>query len=355
MSERYRLAVIGVGRPWKTEGATGFGMAHAHVGGFLKTGRCDLAAIADINMDNAHAFAAQYGGPRIYADYQEMLRSEKPDIVSICTWPDLHAPMTLAAAEAGVRAIHCEKPMAPTWGAAKEMHSVCARLGVQLTFNHQRRFLEPFQTAKRLLREGAIGTLQRLEAQCGDMFDWGTHWLDMMFFYNDETPAEWVLGQIDARKVRKVFGVPLEEQGICHFKFANGVRATLYTGYEMDIGCANRLVGDKGIIEVGWGEPVLRVWTDHAMGWQIVPTTEGIHDGIAHERVASDIVRCLDTGARPLLSSYHAIQSTEVIFATYESCRRRGRVDLPLATEDSALLTMLEEGTIGPREREAGS
>jgi len=344
---RYKLAVIGVGRPWKTEGATGFGMAHAHVTGFTKTERCDLVAIADISRENAEAFAAQYGGPRIHMDYAEMLAAEKPDIVSICTWPHLHCPMTLAAAEAGVRAIHCEKPMAPTWGEAKRMHETCIARGVQLTFNHQRRFLEPFQTAREMVRSGAIGTLRRLESQCGDLFDWGTHWLDMMFFFNEETPAEWVVGQIDARTTRKVFGVPLEQQGLCHFKFANGVRATLYTGFETDIGCANRLIGDDGIIEIGWGDPVLRMSRWDGRGTEIVPVSEGIHDSAAHARVAADIVHCLDTGDRPLLSSHNAIRSTEVIFATYESSRRRGRVDLPLDTEDSALLAMLAQGLIG--------
>ena len=44
-----------------------------------------------------------------------MLAAEKPDIVSICTWPFLHAPMTLAAAALPVKAIWCEKPMAPKW------------------------------------------------------------------------------------------------------------------------------------------------------------------------------------------------------------------------------------------------
>jgi 3-hydroxybutyrate dehydrogenase len=59
--------------------------------------------------------------------------------------------MVLDAASADVRAIHCEKPMAPTWGEAKAMHRAAAQKGVQLTFNHQRRFLEPFRLARRLL------------------------------------------------------------------------------------------------------------------------------------------------------------------------------------------------------------
>jgi hypothetical protein len=39
-----------------------------------------------------------------------------------------------------------------------------------------------------------------MEATCDNLFDWGTHWFDMLFFFNDETPVEWVIGQIDTRK-----------------------------------------------------------------------------------------------------------------------------------------------------------
>ncbi len=349
MNSKYRVGVIGAGRPWKTEGATGFGMAHGHVKGFLGTGQCELAAVADISEENARAFVDQYGSGTIYSDYHEMLRRESLDIVSICTWPHLHEPMTLAAAEARVKGIYCEKPMAPTWGESKRMHEACVRNGVTLAFNHQRRFLEPFQRARALIDDGALGPLRHIEGQCADLFDWGTHWLDMFFFYNGETPAEWVIGQIDSREEKKVFGVPLENQGFSHFKFRNGVRATLLTGYEAAMGCANRIIGDKGMIEIGWEAPWLRIRTLGDAEWRVIPTEEGIHDGVAIDRATADFVRALQSGGRPLLSSYNAIQSTEVIFATYESSRRRGRVDLPLEQEDSAFLTMLEQGDVGPK------
>ena len=48
MAEQYRVAVIGAGRPWRTEGSTGFGMSHVHVHGYEKTGKCRLVAVADI-------------------------------------------------------------------------------------------------------------------------------------------------------------------------------------------------------------------------------------------------------------------------------------------------------------------
>ena len=61
-----------------------------------------------------------------------------------------------------------------------------------------------------------------------NLFDWGTHWFDMMFFFNDETPAEWVLGQISVEE--EIFGVPVETSGISWIRFANGVDGLLATG-----------------------------------------------------------------------------------------------------------------------------
>ena len=54
---------------------------------------------------NAQAFQAIHGGERLYADYRKMLAEEELDIVSISTWPVLHAEMVIAAAESGVKAI----------------------------------------------------------------------------------------------------------------------------------------------------------------------------------------------------------------------------------------------------------
>ncbi|MCD6518421.1 MAG: Gfo/Idh/MocA family oxidoreductase [Anaerolineae bacterium] len=341
----FRVGIIGCGRPIRTEGATGFGMAHAHALGYEASPDAKIVALADINLENARVFQREHGGERIYQDYHEMLAKEQLDIVSICTWPHLHAEMVIAAAEAGVRAIHCEKPMAPTFGEAVRMAKVCEERGVQLTFNHQRRFGLPFRKAKELLKAGAIGDLVRLEAACSNMFDWGTHWFDMMFFYNDETPVDWVMGQIEPRGGRKFFGVPVEGQGISYFKYRNGVYGLLITGAGVEIGAANRLIGTEGVIEVGHSQEVpLRIWGKGQNGWQAVPLESGLHGNEYVKLAVLDVIDALKTGREPELSARKALQATELIFATYESSRRRGRVDLPLQIEDSPFLSMLASG-----------
>ena len=346
----YRYAIVGTGREQGTEGATGFGMAHPHMRAFSGTGRVDLVAVADPEEDRARHFVAKYEKPdaRVFADCHALFAEAKPEIVSICTWPHLHADIAVAACEAGVRGVHCEKPMATTWGDAKRMKAAAKANGVVLTFNHQRRFLEPFQTVRQTLRDGVIGTLQRMEGTCSDMFDWGTHWVDMQFFYNEEIPAEWVIGQVDSRTEHRIFGAYAENQAICHVKYRNGVRGIIVTGFEADLGAAQRLIGSDGIIEIGW-DSVVRVRAGGDADWRVIPTSESIHGEAAIPRAAEDLIRALDDPAHtPLLSVDNALQAIEVIMATFESSRRRGRVDLPLDQDDNALVSMFEANQIGP-------
>ena len=339
----YRAGIIGCGRPHRSEGSTGYGMAHSHAMGYAASPYTELVALADISRENARVFQKEHGGETIYEDYRRMLDEADLDIVSICVWPHLHAEMVLAAAEAGLQAIHCEKPIAPTFGEVRHMVEACARKRVQLTFNHQRRFASPFRTVRRLLREGAIGELQRIEGRCPDMNDWGTHWFDMMHFYNDETPAEWVLGQIDAAEVRTIFGLAHETLGISQVHFINGVDGLLFAGIGESNMPANRLLGSDGVIEVGLRQGAsIRLCNGQTTGWQTVDPDGSIHGLEAVEEGIADLIDALRHGTEPELSSRRAFRAAELTFATYESSRRRGRVELPLDIDDSPLLAMLE-------------
>ena len=60
-------------------------------------------------------------------------------------------------------------------------------------------------------------------------------------------------------------------------------------------------------------------------------------------------VGCLDAGEEPETGAGNALNATEIIFAAYESSRRRGRVDLPLEIEDNPLEAMVESGQLKPK------
>lgn len=337
MSGQLRVGIIGCGRPGGSEGATGTGIANDHGRAYIAVPETNLVALCDVVLDHARSFQERHAGDALYTDYVEMLEKEKLDMVSICTWPGLHAPMVEAAIKAGVKAILCEKPMAPTWAEANRMKMLADEAGVILAFNHQRRFDPPYIRAKQLLAN-ELGGLKRLEMQCDNLFDWGTHWFDMAHFLNGESPAEWVLSQCDPTGGPSFFGVTMESDGITRVKFANGVNAVYITGRDPNWGAMIRAWGDKGVLEIGslhWDS--LRWWAPGNTDW-VVEDLSAMKEGPSGFALAiSDIVSALSDGHEPELSVNKAIRATELVFASYESARSGGRVSIPVQFEDSGI------------------
>jgi hypothetical protein len=58
------------------------------------------------------------------------------------------------------------------------------------------------------------------------------------------------------------------------------------------------------------------------------------------------VIKAHRTGEPSPIRAELAVESTELIFAAYESVRRQGRVDLPLEVEDNPLESMVEAGVM---------
>lgn len=332
--EKLRVGVIGCGN-----------RGQCHALGYAQSPRAHLAACADVHRPAAERMAAQFGFERAYTDYREMLARERLDVVSMCLWPALHCEAVLACLEAPVRPrlINAEKPMAPTFGEAVRMHEACAAAGVRLTFSHQRRFGPHFAKARDLIAEGAIGTLQRMEMDCPNLLDWGTHWFDMMLFYNQDLDADWVLGQIGCVDDLRVFGARMETAGVAYVKWPNNVTGLLSTGQGTAAPAPIRVIGSRGMMDVDHGKVML---LREGHGWERVPVAADKVPGDDTTRYLVDSLEGLLAGTESICCSRNALRATELIFATYESSRRRARVVLPLKTRDSALLSMLESGEL---------
>ncbi|WP_247004453.1 Gfo/Idh/MocA family protein [Halosolutus gelatinilyticus] len=364
----YRVAVIGTGSEPENPGRDGYAMAYHHAEGYTQVDECDLVACADIVSENARAFAGEYDIDEdgVFADYEEMLEAVEPDTVSLCVPPSIHAPIAIDCIRSGVvEAIHCEKPMADTYGGARTMALEAARHGVQLTFNHQRRFSDAVRTAKELLDAGEIGELERVEfsAPVG-IFDYGSHSFDLCNYFNDEVPADWVFGQIDYREENVLFGSHNENQAVVLWEYENGVHG-LGTSDSADdrgpasaVACHNRLIGAEGTIEVGpVGDesedlPTLRIRRAGDERWETVETEDGLHSWEFVDRAIAETVRCLREGEEPELGAQNALNATEQIFGAWESARQRGRVDLPLEIDDNPLESMIESGELSPEPME---
>ncbi len=356
--KKARVGFIGTGTVPDKPSIKGWGMAWRHAAGFAKLESCEIAACADIVPEHAEAFAAQFGcSNNVYTNYERMLAEEDLDIVDICTWPKFHARMCIAAMKAGVPSVHCEKPMAVNYAECLAIAETAEKTGCALSFNHQRRFGTAYRKAKHNIEDGRIGDLQLMISSGNNMFDQGVNWIDILNFFNNEEQAEWVIGGIDARKVAVSFGSPCEKQAVCNYKYKNGVHALCVAGDDVceDLP-AFRIIGSSGMLELSWStndDPTLRYIAGGTGGWiEDGCGGESIHGPFQNhmDRAMAHVVDCFLNGTPSEMTWRHELNSMEIIFAYYESLRKRGRVDLPLAACKTSLELMIEDGTLVPEE-----
>jgi len=361
----YTVAVIGTGPDPENPSAEGYAMGYRHAEAYRNDERCDLVACADIVPENAEAFAAEFDLPSdgIFEDYEEMLAEADPDIVSVCVPPAIHEPVVVACARSGAPvAIHCEKPMGHTFAAAKRQAQEAWRAGVQLTYNRQRRFGKVFTEAKRLLDEGEIGDLERIEIGWGDFLDTGAHTVDLANMFNDERSAEWIIAGLDYRSEDIRFGAHQENQMFAQWQYENGVSGLVSTGEGAGLVDATmRVRGSDGELVIdpdegamlelraGGETEAIDVDGEDVHG---TPADEGRFGSALQDRSVDEVVTCLEEDREPVISARLGLNVAETLFGGYESVRRRGRVEFPLDIEDNPLEAMVETGELTPQPRE---
>jgi predicted dehydrogenase len=340
------VAVIGTGANPEESGPDGYAMAYQHAEAYETIDDCELVACADIVPENAAAFAERFDVPDVYEDHETMLAEATPEFVSVTVPPAVHAPIAVDCARApSVGGIHCEKPMAQTFGGARLMAQEAARTDTQLTFNHQRRYGPEFQEAEELLDTGEIGDLQRVETGPPNLYDWGTHCFDLCGMYVDEAQPEWVLCGLDYTTENVKFGAHNETDSVVAWEYETGVSGLASTsegGNRRVVEPLIRLVGTEGTIEIHSGDDDLRV--RRGDGWETPDVSDVDPLPLAIEAVVEDY----RSGRLSPLRAENALNATEIIFGAWESSRRRGRVEFPLTIDDNPLEAMVESGDLTP-------
>lgn len=117
---KYRVAVVG--------GAGTWGRHYLHA--YANHPDCEIVALVDRARDRRQAFADHYGIKVVYDTIEELLGREVPDIVSAIVPTGTSHDVVIACAEAGVKVVSCEKPMAAELAKADEMVRICRERGV---------------------------------------------------------------------------------------------------------------------------------------------------------------------------------------------------------------------------------
>lgn len=246
--EAYRAAIVGLS--WigadpaqaATHPTLGSAVPYSHASALAATAGVSVVAACDVREDACNAFAAAWSerwpGLRTYTDYRQMLRSERIDLLSIVTPDHLHEPVLQAAAEANIRAVFCEKPLATDLAAADRMIELCRRHRLTVAVNHTRRWLPDFVAARELVRGGAIGRLAQVAVHLGGpramLFRNHSHSLDLINYFAEGEP-KWVFAELEPgfENYGPAYAGdgghdPATEPGVnAYIAYANGVRGLL--------------------------------------------------------------------------------------------------------------------------------
>lgn len=146
MKNKFRVALIGCGA-----------IAPNHLRAIID---CDqeLCALCDINTDHAEALKKRFdlGDVPIYKSYVDMLETEKPDSVHICTPHYLHAEMVCETLSRNVHVL-CEKPLCISYSELDKIEKAVAASNAVLGVCHQNRYEDNMLILHDLAKDGIIG------------------------------------------------------------------------------------------------------------------------------------------------------------------------------------------------------
>jgi predicted dehydrogenase len=145
MAKKLKVGVIGAGFAGRS-----------HMQGYKNAEDADLIAVCDVGEERAKEAAEKFGIPNVFTDYEEMLKLDELEAVSVCLPNFLHMPATVAGLEAGKHVL-CEKPLAANAEQAAKMVEAAKKSGKTLAMSLNFRYQGAALTAKKLIDSGKLG------------------------------------------------------------------------------------------------------------------------------------------------------------------------------------------------------
>lgn len=226
-------------------GLLGYGLAGRVFHAPLIAACRDLVLAAVVTRDPERRAALRAVHPDAEAlDSPEQLwaRAGSLDLVVVATPNRSHAPLARAALQAGLPVV-VDKPLATSAAEARALIDEARTRGKRLTVFQNRRWDGDFLTVRKLIAEGALGSVHRLESRFerwnpvlrpgwresrnpadagGLLFDLGAHLIDQALQLFG--PARAVYGELDSRREDAV----VDDDAFVALTHASGVRSHLW-------------------------------------------------------------------------------------------------------------------------------
>jgi predicted dehydrogenase len=324
----------------------------------------ELVAICDLDEELARARAKEAGIGQVYTDVGAMLREVACDALDICTTPDQHAPVALAAIEAGKHVL-VEKPFALTLGECRELVAAADRAGVTLMVAQNQRFLPSHQAARAIIISGELGEIRAVRTDSiqhwngfapaghwqydgaraggGAVIGVGVHRLDL---------ARFLVG--DVKRVSAVMKTASQQ-------FVNGAEEYAAATLEFENGALGQAFATVSAFRTPWSEQLLVFgehgtihaspvpgntrsrafvaserrstavveWGDQFQGFEPIDVdAEGLLSESGQVNEILHFASCCYSGAEPLSSGRDNLGTMKLVTAIYASARSGQPVEL---------------------------
>ena len=304
-----------------------------------------LCAVTDVAAGAAQAFA-DARGCAAEPSVDDLLARRDVDVVCVCVPSGLHAEVGVRAAKAGKHLV-VEKPIDVTLEAADRLLAAARQAGVALTVMSQHRFDPGVIEAKRLIDDGALGTLVLGEASTkwyrtqeyydrapwrgtwamdgGALLNQGVHYVDLL---------RWCMGpaaEVTAVCTTQAHAIEVEDTALAIVTFASGAVGTISATTAAYPGFPQRLeiTGTDGTVTVEDGLLVRRALrgdnaTDAARSPGSSPSAAADPaslDAAVHAAQLADLLAAIDEGREPAVSGESGREALEIVRAVYSSAR----------------------------------
>jgi predicted dehydrogenase len=215
----------------------------------------ELASCYSRSAEKCAEFAERFGCEPV-ASFEAAL--ESADAVLLSTPNTEHPEQAIAAAAAG-KHVFVEKPIATTVADGERMRDACDAAGVALLVGHEMRRLGAARVAKRLIDEGALGTVVLAEANFSlaspvkpgtwkegrgtPLVQLGVHWADTL---------QYLLGPVErttGRLSHFVSPVDIDDVGVATLEFASGALGVIASSYVSPKTYSLRLLGTESVLD----------------------------------------------------------------------------------------------------------
>ena len=132
----FRVAIIGCGR-----------MGQEYAKAYSVYPDTEIVAIVERHPERRKAVGERFGVKALYPDVSALLREVVPEIAVVVTPTKYMKEAVIACAQAGVKGISVEKPIAAALADADEMVTICAERGAVLAGGNLQRAMNEVQEA----------------------------------------------------------------------------------------------------------------------------------------------------------------------------------------------------------------